>query len=188
MTSDTGVQVITNRTETNSKYIVISTPLKTKLTISNLDINVDSGIYLCNATNFQGNALETISLRLSNHLAALWPFLGILAEVLVFVTIVFIYEKRQKPNQTLDEDNHGATPTEGQWNSPELMYAKGISPEWWDRWDRQESESARVPDPSPESTPTPVSHPVLTYPNPVKIESYPTECPPGRSKPLAACL
>lgn len=82
--------------------MVVSTPEKSQLTISNLDVNVDPGTYVCNATNAQGTTRETISLRVRSRMAALWPFLGIVAEVLVLVTIIFIYEKRRKPDQTLD--------------------------------------------------------------------------------------
>lgn len=95
-------QFITNGTETNSKYVVISTPEKTELTISDLDMNIDAGTYVCNATNSQGSAREAISLRVRSRLAALWPFLGIVGEVLILVTIIFIYEKKRKPDQTLD--------------------------------------------------------------------------------------
>lgn len=95
-------QTISNGTETNSKYVIISTPELSELIISDLDMNVDPGTYVCNATNSQGSARETISLRVRSRLAALWPFLGIVAEVLVLVTIIFIYEKRRKPDQTLD--------------------------------------------------------------------------------------
>ncbi|XP_028627564.1 basigin isoform X1 [Grammomys surdaster] len=112
-TSDTGDQFITNGTETNSKYMVVSTPEKTELTIRDLDINIDPGTYVCNATSSQGSVRETISLRVRSRLAALWPFLGIVAEVLVLVTIIFIYEKRRKPDQTLDEDDPGAAPLKG---------------------------------------------------------------------------
>ena len=41
-------------------------------------------------------------MRVRNRFAALWPFLGIVAEVLVLVTIIFIYEKRRKPDEVLD--------------------------------------------------------------------------------------
>lgn len=109
--SDTGDQTISNGTE--GKYIVVSTPEMTELTINNLDLSVDPGTYVCNATSSQGSTQETISLRVRSRLAALWPFLGIVAEVLVLVTIIFIYEKRRKPDQTLDEDDPGAAPLKG---------------------------------------------------------------------------
>ena len=37
-----------------------------------------------------------------DKLAALWPFLGICAEVLILCTIIFIYEKRR--NKRLEEE------------------------------------------------------------------------------------
>ncbi|XP_037054261.1 basigin-like [Peromyscus leucopus] len=110
-TSDSGDQEITNGSE--SKYVVISTAERSELTISNLDMNSDPGTYLCNATNPQGTAQERITLRVRSRLAALWPFLGIVAEVLVLITIIFTYEKRRKPDQILDEDDPGAAPLKG---------------------------------------------------------------------------
>ena len=89
---------------------MISTAEKTELTITNLDIDSDPGTYVCNATNDQGSVQERITLRVRSRLAALWPCLGIVAEVLVLVTIIFIYEKRWKPEQTLDENDPGAAP------------------------------------------------------------------------------
>ncbi|XP_036026768.1 basigin isoform X2 [Onychomys torridus] len=109
--SDSGDQVITNGSD--SKYLVMSTPERSELTISNLDINSDPGTYMCNTTNSQGTVQERMTLRVRSRLASLWPFLGIVAEVLVLVTIIFIYEKRRKPDQTLDEDDPGAAPLKG---------------------------------------------------------------------------
>lgn len=110
-TSEAGEQNIANDTE--GKYVVISTPERTELTISNLKMDDDAGTYVCNATNSQGSTRETISLRVRSRMAALWPFLGIVVEVIVLVTIIFIYEKRRKPDQTLDEDDPGAAPLKG---------------------------------------------------------------------------
>lgn len=43
----------------------------------------------------------------SDKYAALWPFLGICAEVAVLCTIIFIYEKRrQKPDFDESETDH----------------------------------------------------------------------------------
>lgn len=79
-----------------------SSEIKTELHIQNLDLEADPGKYACNGTNTHGTDQAIITLRVRNRLAALWPFLGIVAEVLVLVTIIFIYEKRRKPEEVLD--------------------------------------------------------------------------------------
>ncbi|KAH0503465.1 Basigin [Microtus ochrogaster] len=109
-TSDSGDQLITNGSE--SKYIMISTAERSELTISNLHINSDSDTYVRNETPRQRPG-EDDTARTRLCLAALWPFLGIVAEVLVLVTIILIYEKRWKPEQTLDENDPGAAPLKG---------------------------------------------------------------------------
>ncbi|NXS64661.1 BASI protein, partial [Pandion haliaetus] len=86
----------------SGRYIIKSSGNKTELRILKLNIEEDTGDYHCNASNFLGSGGATVNLRVRSRLAALWPFLGIVAEVLVLVTIIFIYEKRRKPDEVLD--------------------------------------------------------------------------------------
>jgi len=86
----------------SGRYIIKSSGNKTELRILKLSIEEDAGDYHCNATNSDGFGGATVNLRVRSRLAALWPFLGIVAEVLVLVTIIFIYEKRRKPDEVLD--------------------------------------------------------------------------------------
>uniref|UniRef100_A0A8D2DZH0 Basigin n=1 Tax=Sciurus vulgaris TaxID=55149 RepID=A0A8D2DZH0_SCIVU len=101
-------QVIANGSQ--SKFYVSSSEARSELHIQNLDMGTDPGTYVCNGTSQEGTARAEITLRVRSRLAALWPFLGIVAEVLVLVTIIFIYEKRRKPDETLDDDDAGAAP------------------------------------------------------------------------------
>ncbi|XP_025077006.1 neuroplastin-like [Pomacea canaliculata] len=75
----------------------------------------DAGNYMClaNSTKFSDmNANQTIHIRVKDKLAALWPFLGIVAEVVVLCTIIFIYEKKRNKDANAEEDvnQDGATP------------------------------------------------------------------------------
>ena len=98
--SESGDQVITNGTQ--SKFFVVSSESRTELHIPSVDLKEDPGTYVCNGTSLEGTSHAAITLRVRNRFAALWPFLGIVAEVLVLVTIIFIYEKRRKPDEVLD--------------------------------------------------------------------------------------
>ncbi|XP_075209006.1 basigin isoform X1 [Anomaloglossus baeobatrachus] len=105
---DGSVQSIVNGTD--ERYIIKSTGNKTELRIHQLDIEKDQGEYICNGTNVLGTSGETVTLRVRSRLAALWPFLGIVVEVLILVTIIFIYEKRRKPDEAPEDEDGGSAP------------------------------------------------------------------------------
>ncbi|XP_066492502.1 basigin [Tiliqua scincoides] len=105
---DGAPQPVINGSE--DRFFIKSEQNKTELRILSLDIQKDPGEYICNGTNELGEGSAVVSLRVRSRLAALWPFLGIVAEVLVLVTIIFIYEKRRKPDEVPDDDDGGSAP------------------------------------------------------------------------------
>ncbi|XP_037680114.1 basigin [Choloepus didactylus] len=106
--SNSEEQVIVNGSK--GRFVVSSSDTHSELHIEQLDMETDPGEYVCNGTNAVGTAAASITLRVRSPLAALWPFLGIVAEVLVLVTVIFIYEKRRKPDEVLDDDDPGSAP------------------------------------------------------------------------------
>jgi hypothetical protein len=68
--------------------------------------------YYCIATTFvNGSHYEanvTTLVRVKDNLAPLWPFLGILAEIIVLAVIITVYECRRKKEREADERKNNA--------------------------------------------------------------------------------
>lgn len=98
-------------TELNDRNIIIDTDIKELegLTISKLIKNQtsmdDKGKYFCKAKDHMDSEEEAVGLlHVKDKLAALWPFLGICAEVFILCAIILIYEKRRNKTEQEDSD------------------------------------------------------------------------------------
>lgn len=77
----------------------------------------DRGSYSCTATNANNYTdSATVYVRVKDKLAALWPFLGICAEVFVLCAIILIYEKKRNKTELEESDTDNSPETK---NTPD---------------------------------------------------------------------
>ncbi|KAG1653940.1 Basigin [Nymphon striatum] len=81
-----------------------------KLVIESLEFE-DRAHYKCFAKSEVDDASTSILVRVKDKYAALWPFLGICAEVAVLCTIIFIYEKRRSKPDFAESDTDNCPET-----------------------------------------------------------------------------
>jgi len=80
-------------------------PENTTLIVTPVNVD-DRGVYMCLIDNTDGERTynTTTSVRVKDLYAALWPFLGIVVEVVVLCTVIFCYERRRS-NLECDESD-----------------------------------------------------------------------------------
>ncbi|XP_030226740.1 embigin isoform X2 [Gadus morhua] len=96
------------------RYQIHNQEGKTKLTVRNLT-EADSGAYYCGAVYDISVTLSRVDLRVITFLEPLKPFLVIVGEVLVLVSLILLYERTKahgpQPDNTLSDDQaHKLTP------------------------------------------------------------------------------
>jgi len=79
----------------NQVYSVYRNENSSTLTFKLLEYAL-RGNYMCTANNPAGDSNDVILVRVKDRLAALWPFLGIVCEVLILIAVIFFYEKKSK--------------------------------------------------------------------------------------------
>jgi hypothetical protein len=77
---------------------------KTRLLINPVE-DIHKGHISCIVKNQYGSYSQEFQLRVKNTLAALWPFLGICAEVIILCVIIIVYEKKCTKKSQNSEDN-----------------------------------------------------------------------------------
>ncbi|CAL4085531.1 unnamed protein product [Meganyctiphanes norvegica] len=65
----------------------------------------DKGNYVCVINQYSLVLNTTTEVKVKDIYAALWPFLGIVAEVIVLCIIIFIYEKRRIKQEDYDDSD-----------------------------------------------------------------------------------
>lgn len=94
--------------EANPTYEITSNGTQSILKFHNVSYD-DAQTFICKASNFVNNETAELLVRVKSRYAAVWPFLGIVIEVVILIIVIFIYEKRSKK---VNEDKAVFTPSE----------------------------------------------------------------------------
>ncbi|XP_077989304.1 neuroplastin-like [Glandiceps talaboti] len=104
-----GLKPLTNSSDNGRIWISESTEPGSNILVSTLIVkkvvHEDRDLYICNATNPARSISDECLLRVKDRLAALWPFVGILCEVIVLIVVILICERRQKSKQMQEYDD-----------------------------------------------------------------------------------
>lgn len=92
----------------DGRVSIVSNENDTTLSINKVN-DGDKGEYECHVSNRFGEHSEKFNLRVKDALAALWPFLAIVAEVLILCVILLIYEKKCAKKRNNGEDENEQT-------------------------------------------------------------------------------
>ncbi|KAK7165068.1 hypothetical protein R3I94_003444 [Phoxinus phoxinus] len=91
-------KVFINVTANPLNYKILNNGTKTKLTVLNLT-EEDSGKYICSAEFDIKPSVSYVQLKVMSYTEPLKPFIAIVVEVVVLVTLILLWEKCNKPQQ-----------------------------------------------------------------------------------------
>lgn len=101
-----------NAVALSSRILITSNQTNSKISFQNTNAS-DAGKYSCHASNQFGSFIRVIELRVKSKLAPLWPFIGIIGEVIVLVLSIYFFETRpnavKKRNEKAEEEAKNAT-------------------------------------------------------------------------------
>nr|CDS28136.2 Immunoglobulin domain containing protein [Hymenolepis microstoma] len=72
----------------------------------------DTGSYVCNTTNRGGLFDSSVAeVKIKSRFAALWPFIGILAELIILMITIIVYERHKAAKKKAISQNDSALST-----------------------------------------------------------------------------